>query len=226
MSRFNERSYGGRLLRPTPEFHIEDDLSFGIIATPWGPRSSANKVIEILRDFVQSAREDNEVTSPFQKLTNLSPLANSLRAGIMLANDSIYRDENKAEYVSGVEVFAFAHAHGEFAFAQVGFPNLFLLRAGLPWVPLSVQVDLATELSAADKILPPLPQNLIGLHTTTNLNVSSLRTTPGDQFILLSHPFFSLTSHLTYDQSDLDTISRSLANSYPDQPFWLGIIKT
>ncbi|HMN67270.1 MAG TPA: hypothetical protein PKC28_01905 [Bdellovibrionales bacterium] len=225
MSRFEDRSYSGKLLRPTPEIHLEEDGSFGVIATPWGGRASARKVIDTLKDFVLSARQDNEATSPFQKLSTLSPLANSLRAGIMLANDLIYREENKAEYLSGVEVLAFAHLEGELAFAQVGYPHLFLLRAGLPWIPLSVQIDLATEMSRPPKILPPIPQNLIGLHTTTNLNISSLKTQPGDRLAFLSH---SVVSHplfgMNADQSDLDSISQSLSRGHPDLPFWLGLL--
>jgi hypothetical protein len=222
---FDQRSYSGKLFRPTPEVHMHDDGSFGVIATPWGGRGAAKKVIEILTDYILSSRQDMEATSPFQKLTCLSPLANLLRTGIMLANDSIYREENKAEYQAGVEVLVFAHLHGELAFAQVGHPHIFLARPKLPWIPLSVQVDLSTELSQPPEILPPLPQNLIGLHTTTNMNLSSFRTQPGDRLVLLSH---SVVSHplytVAFDQTNLDSISESLSKSHPDLPFWLGVL--
>lgn len=222
---WDERSYGGTVFRPKPEVDIEEDLSVGIIATPWGARQSAKRTIEILKDYVLSSRQDNEVTSPFQKLTCLSPLANNLRVGVMLANDSIYREDNKAEHVSGVEVLIFSHHEGELAFAQVGYPHLYLARKGMPWIPLSVQIDLATELSQAPAVLPPLPQNLIGVHTTTNMNVSSFKTQPGDKLIFLSH---SVVSHplytLAYEQSDLSKISETLAKQFSDLPFWLGVL--
>src|SRR5690606_11349068 len=117
------------------------------------------------------------------KLSCLSPLANNLRVGVMLANDSIYREENKAEYVAGVEVVVFAVQAGELAYAHVGYPQLFLARRSLPWVPLSVQMDLGTEMSTAEKLLSPLPQNVIGLHTTTNLNISSFKIQPEDRLV-------------------------------------------
>jgi hypothetical protein len=222
---FDQRSYSGKVFRPTPEAVIQEDGSFGVIATPWGPRDGAKKAADLLTDYVLSARQDLEATSPFQKLTCLSPLANSLRAGVMMANDTLYREENKAEYTTGCELLVFAHAEGELAFAQVGYPHLFLARKDLPWIPLSVQMDLATELSEPPEILPPLPQNLIGLHTSTNMNLQSLRVQSGDRLIFLSHsvvshPMFSLAS----DKSDLDTITQALSKSHPDLPFWLGVL--
>lgn len=222
---FEQRSYGGKVFRPTPEVHVEDDGSFGVIATPWGARPGAKKVIDTLTDFILSAKQDMEATSPFQKLACLSPLANSLRAGLMLANDLVYRDENKAEYISGVEVLVFSHSGGELAFAQVGYPHLFLARPGLPWIPLSIQIDMSGEMSRPPEILPPLPQNLIGLHNTTNMNLSSFKTQEGDRLIFLSHsvvshPFFALKS----EDASIDNITEMLSKYYPDTPFWLGIL--
>jgi len=222
---FDQRSYSGKVFRPTPEIHMEDDGSFGVIATPWGARPGAKKVIDILTDYILSARQDMEATSPFQKLTCLSPLANSLRAGVMLANDQVYRDENKAEYISGVEVLVFSHANGELAFAQVGYPHLYLARAHLPWIPLSIQIDLSSELSQPPEMLPPLPQNLIGLHNTTNMNLNSFKTQPGDKLIFLSHsvtshPFFGLSS----EKTDIDSVTEMLSKHHPDIPFWLGVL--
>ena len=222
---FDQRSYGGKVFRPTPEIHVEDDGSFGVIATPWGARPAAKKVIDTLTDFVQSARQDMEATSPFQKLSCLSPLANNLRAGLMLANDVIYRDENKSEYISGVEVLVFSHHNDELAFAQVGYPHLYLARPGLPWIPLSIQIDLASELSRPPELLPPLPQNLIGLHNATNMNLSSFKTQAGDKLVFLSH---SISSHaffaLPSEETTVDKVTELLAKHHPDTPFWLGVL--
>ena len=220
-----QRSFSGKLFRPTPEVHLEDDGSFGVIATPWGSRGSARRVIDVIKDHVLAAREDLEATSPFQKLSVLSPLANGLRVAMMLANDTLYREDNKNEYTAGVEVVVFAHQLGELAFAQVGFPQIFLSRPGLPWLSISSQIDLSTELSRAPHVLPPLPQNMLGLHTTTNLNISSFKTQANDRLVALSH---SLVPHpllgLPADRTNIDEISRSLSAQYPDLPFWLGLI--
>lgn len=221
---FEERSYSGRIFRPTPEVHIEEDASFGIIATPWGNRSAARKVIDTLKDYVLSARQDSEATSPFQKLTCLSPTANTLRAGLMLANDLIYREDNKSEYTAGVEVVVFAKSDQELAYAHVGHPNSFLARPGLPWIPLTCQIDLSSELSSSDNILSPLPLNLLGLHMTTNLNVASIRLQPEDRIIFLSHSHISQSlASMPQMKPSLPAISEKLARQYPELPFWLGI---
>jgi hypothetical protein len=222
---FDQRSYSGKLFRPTPEVHIEEDGSFGVIATPWGAKQGAKKAIDTLTDYVLSARQDMEATSPFQKLSCLSSLANNLRTGVMLANDMLYREDNKAEYQTGVEVLVFSHSEGELAFAQVGYPHLFLARKSMPWIPLSVQMDLATELSQAPELLPPLPQNLIGLHNTTNMNLSSFKTQSGDKLVFLSHSVVSHPFFLTsFEKTDIENISASLAKGHPDLPFWLGVL--
>src|SRR4051794_4042535 len=105
---FDERSFMGKVMRPSPEVHVEADGSFGAVVTPWGSRGSVKRVIETMSDFIMSAKNDMEATSPFQMMTCISPSANNLRAAVMLANDTIYREENKHEYQSGVELFAFA----------------------------------------------------------------------------------------------------------------------
>jgi hypothetical protein len=220
----DQRSYSGKLFRPTPEVYVEEDGSFGVIATPWGPRTTARKAIDIVKDYVLSSRQDMEATSPFQVLTCLSPLANTLRVALMLANDSIYREENKAEYVSGVEILAFAHQNGELAFAQVGHPHFFLARSGWPWVPLAVQMDLAAEYSQSETVLSPLPQNLIGLHTTTNMNVSSFKTQSQDRLVFLSHTLAADALFQTpFERTSLEDISKQLSSRNPDLPFWLGV---
>ncbi len=220
-----ERSYSGKQFRPTPEVHVEADGAFGVIATPWGNRQSAVKVVETLRDHILSARSDFEATSPFQKLTCLSPLANNLRAGIMLANDLLYREENAAEHTTGVEVLVFSRAQGELAFAQVGSPQLLLAREGMPWIPVSVQIDLSTELSDSGELLAPLPRNVLGLFNHTNMNISSFKTQPGDRLIFLSHSVISHPmSTLPFADATLETITNTLSNHYPDLPFWLGLL--
>jgi hypothetical protein len=134
MSEIAQQSYSGRLFRPAPETLVTEGANLGIVATPWGPRTAAKRVVELVRDYVESARQDMEATSPFQFLTCVSPLANTLRVSVMMANDSIYREENKLDYQAGVELFVFSHQKGELAYATVGLPQAFVLRKGAPWI--------------------------------------------------------------------------------------------
>jgi hypothetical protein len=218
---FEERSYSGKNMRPTPEVHIEEDGSFGAIITPWGPRASVKRVIESLSDFILSAKNDMEATSPFQMLTCVSPLANSLRAGMMLANDTVYREDNKGEYQSGLEIFAFARNATEFCFVQIGHPHAFLHRNGAPLITLSSHVDLTMEWSQNSHWLAPLPGNMIGLHTTSNFQVLSFRPRNDDKLIFLSRSF--LPAPLFQPNLELDSLTKALSIDDPEQPFWLGL---
>ena len=83
---------------------------------------------------------------------------------------------------------------------------------------------MSTELSHPPEILPPLPTNMIGLHNTSNMNISSFKTQPGDRLIFLSH---SVVSHplytLPFADATLEKISGTLSQRYPELPFWLGL---
>jgi hypothetical protein len=218
-----ERSYSGKVMRPTPEIHVEQDGSFGAIVTPWGARSSVKKVIDTLSDFIMSAKNDMESTSPFQVLTCLSPMANTLRSSIMLANDVVYREENKNEYQTGVELFVFSRNATEFSFVQIGHPHLILVRKGNPLTLLSPKIDMALEFSSMNRPLAPLPHELLGLHSTSNFSVISFRPQPGDELILVSRTRIPTSLLLAAsEEQNLDGLSRILASDDPNEPFWLG----
>ena len=185
----DERSFSGKTQRPTPEIHFAEDGSFGAIVTPWGSRSSVKRVTDMLTDFISSAKSDIETTSPFQMLTCISPIGNTLRAAVMLTNDVLYREENKNDYQSGVELLVFSRSVTEVSFVQIGAPNVFLSRKGLPLTPLSLNIDLALEWGRANKQLSPLPQELLGVHSTSNFRVVSFRPLPGDKLIFFCNRY-------------------------------------
>lgn len=223
---FEERPYSGRHFRPRPEIHLDRQSNLLIVATPWGPRSAARKVIDRMTDYLMLAREDREATSPFQHLSCLSSQANNLRIAALLANDALFRDDNRSEYKSGVEIFAGMLEDDEFVWLQGGNPQILLSRKGRSLQPLGSQIDLAYDLSEGEQIMPALPAQLLGLDSTLNLNINSFRAQPGDRVILLSHshlpdPLFKMKA----SDVTLDKLSRELASSHPDLAFWLGILK-
>lgn len=218
-----DRSYNGRSFRPRPEIHLEDNGQLLIVATPWGSRAAAKRVIDCIRDFYLSARNDQEVTSPFQVLTCLSPAANNLRVAIMLANDTLYREDNKNEYQSGVELFVASRVDQEFVWAQVGQPHILLKRTHQPPLSLGGNLDLSMNLSEKE-VYAPLPQNILGLASTSNFAVNFFRPQKGDQLLLLSR---SRVAPEVYGQSQfsLDKLSDSLVKDSEEMPFWMGLVK-
>lgn len=220
---FSERSYGGKLFRPTPEIYFENDLL--IIATPWGPRNSAKKAIQIISDYYTSARNDVEVTAPFEKLTCLSSLANILRIAGLLANNTIHRDENKSEYVSGIELFIGAQIHNEFVWLQLGQPNILLSRNGHTLIPLGSTTDLSTDFSQSNEILPPLPSGLLGLDSNCNFVINSFRPQTKDRLFLISRSILPGDLFILSDkQLTTNEISRTLARQQSEMPFWIGAL--
>lgn len=222
---FSERPYSGKSFRPRPEISLDPQAKTLIVATPWGPRAAAKKVIDRMTDYLALAREDKEATSPFPRLSCLSNQANSLRIAALLANEVLYREDNRTEYKAGVELFAATFEDDEFVFIQAGNPQVLLGRADRTLLPLGSQIDLAFDLSEGHKLLPALPAQLLGLDSSLNLNINSFRARSGDKVLLLSH------SHLPEDlfhmrgrDTELDTVSRALANAHPDLAFWLGIL--
>lgn len=221
--KIEERSYSGKNFRPRPEIHLEENGQLLIVATPWGNRAAGKKVIECIRDFFLSARADQEVTSPFQMLTCLSAAANNLRVSVMLANDLLYREDNKSEYVSGVELFVACKIDQELVWTQVGHPQVFLKRNRQSAISLGGCLDMSMNLSES-QMLAPLPQNLLGLATTSNFSVQSFRPQDGDQILLLSRSrvapqIYSLPS------INLEKLSDSLVQDSADMAFWTGLVQ-
>lgn len=223
--KFNSRPYSGSTFRPRPEVHIDPSSNLLLVATPWGQRSSARKAIDTILEYYALANSDHEVTSPFERLTCLSTAANNLRTATLLANELLYREENKAEYRSGVEIFGASFVDSEFVWLQVGQPQILLARAGERLMPLGGYVDLSLDMSESNELLPALPNQLLGLDSTVNLTMNSFRAKPGDRIILMSHssPPPALYG-MTRDELSLDQISGMLAKANPDMAFWIGLL--
>lgn len=223
--KLNERSFSGRSFRPRPEIHADPDGHLLIVATPWGPRSAAKKVIQVIVDYLNSVQHDSEATSPFAMLTCLSPKANYLRIAVKLANDHLYNEENKNEYISGVELFAMMRSPQEIVWVQIGYPYLILDRSQRPLIALGTQQDLVTEHSKYNTSLSPLPCKLLGLDPSSDFAIESMHPITGDRLILVSRSGLPIDIHtLPSEKRDLEEISRLLSKDDPELPYWVGVV--
>jgi hypothetical protein len=221
---FEDRPYSGKNFRPRPEIHLDKRTGLMIVATPWGARQSAKSVIEKVTDYLMLAQQDIEATSPFQGLSYFSRHANNLRTAVLLANDYLFRNENKEEYRSGVELFAASVENQELVWLQVGHPQVFLSRANHALLPIGTQHDLSFDLSGqSPHPLPALPGQMLGLDPTLPLNLNSFRVRQGDKLYLIahSHPPEALFS---LHEPSLDKLSRTFSLSNPELAFWIGIL--
>jgi hypothetical protein len=220
---FQHRSYSGRLFRPRPEIYHSGDNKFLIIATPWGSRDAARKTIEVANDYLSGFFRDPEATSPFPKLSNLSDSANAIRVAALLANDALYKSENKEEYKVGVELFIAVLDGEEVSYLQAGLPQVVLVRAGRTPLPIGVNFDLAVE-NQMELKMHPLPDEYIGVNPVPYLHIQSFKRQREDQLVLVSHSWIPRGLYeLGKSPVDTDKITRALARESADQPFWVGV---
>lgn len=224
--KLQERSYSSKVFRPKPAVHMDNDGTLLVVATSWGEPEHALKVTEEVVKYVNAARGDVEVTSPFEFLTCLSDDANHLRIGTLIANDQLYRSENRQEYVSGVEVLAISCRRGQLAWAQVGAPHLLLQRKSRPLVPLAVSYDHTFELGLRGSRLAPLPSHLTGVDPTCNILSGDLQVQPGDSVVLLAASLLpSALWGAAEGTRDVAAITRSMIAADAELPFWLGVLE-
>ena len=226
---FESQPYAGASSRPTPEVMLDTNIGTLIVAVPWGSREAARKVTERMVEYLSFASQDREATSPLPRMSCLSTAANNLRTAAMLANEMLYREDNRDEYRAGVEIFAATLSQNELSWIQVGGPHVMLGRGSQSLLPLGSSIDLALDMGVDRKPgsprLPALPAQLLGLDSQVNLTINSFRARPGDKLVLLSHSrtpeaMFSFKSN----ELSTDHAVRALAKSDADTAFWLGLL--
>lgn len=220
-----ERSYSTKSFRPRPEIYVEPDGSFVVITTSWGNPEHAARLNDDVAKYIQAAKADVEVTSPFEFLTSLTNQANYLRIATLIANESFYRGENKSEYQEGLETLLLLRTGSQMAYAQVGAPHLLIQKSDRMMSPISVNFDAGLEMSGEDgTILPPLPQALVGADASLNIRVGDFRVEDSDRLILYAGGVWPESIWNSSYAADLQQLTQKLVQKNPDAPFWLGIV--
>lgn len=218
------RSFRSDISRPTPHIENDAELGFFAVVTPWGSRSTAERVTEIIKDYLVSLRADQDATSPFPRLTSLSSNANNLRIAALIANEKIYREENDDYYNSAVEIFALSIEGNEVSWIQFGHPNVFLKRQNKGLVALGSHLDLPMDVKSKDgKILPPLPSTVLGLDSSTNFLVGSFISQDKDQLVMVSRSHLPISFYQINDRGmSMRNMTQALVDDNAEMAFWLG----
>jgi hypothetical protein len=106
-------------LPQTQLYSLLDDQLL-IFLRSWNGVDANQKVIDEINHFLSAANADLEVTTPFEFVENLSSLANKVRISVLLANDIIYKLENKEKYLQGFELAIVFKNQQEIAWSTVG----------------------------------------------------------------------------------------------------------
>lgn len=219
MLKLKARSYtNGKFFRPKPVIVERPESHLLVIATPWGALEAAQKAAESVADqFDELARED--LTTPFDRLASVSAAANRLRAGVMLANQHLFRNENGKLWKSAVEIVAIHCAKGVLSWVHVGSPHL-LLNDGKNIHPFAYDIDWAGQSDNQG----PLFAQALGIEANVPLNVGSLRIPEDSQVLMLSRTHVP-RSVFQAKNFDFHRLEETLINDNPASPFWLGVLE-
>ncbi len=216
-----EASYGGKLFRPKPEVVLDQGLNLFCIATSWSTKQAAETFTDGIIKNYSLLSQDQEATSPFDFLSDLTIEQNNLRTAILLANDDLIKNNSK-EYTQGIELFVGLKLRNEFLWAQIGNPSFFIKKDKDQLISLGSQKDLSFDFSS-DQSLPPLPDELLGINKRPLIHVQSLKASNRDKFYFISHSQIG-TAIQTGSIDSLDTLSKKLSDKMPLHPFWIGEI--
>ena len=219
------QAFGGETFRPQPTTLLNNNLGLFAIITPWGPSFQTKNLTEVLLQNFETYSSDAEVTNVFAPLSCLSTEENLLRTILLSFNKYIYEELNKtSEYTFGYEIVCGLKRGNQILFSQTGHPHTYLDREGIPLQPLGHVLDLAGGFSRLSKELPPLPSQLIGIHSEAHFSIFSIPIKEQDRLIFISRSFVP-TSALTINRKErnLEHISHKLSEDNEKFPFWLGI---
>ncbi len=219
----DERSYGGQLFRPRPEIFISDDKQLMIIATPWGPRTMAQRFIEKINNELQDLTVDPDRTVFSVPVDTLSDYENRLRLALLTTHEDLREEFNYETLNAGLEILCVLKSEKKISWFQVGAPFLAVVR-GDKMLPFHHPLDLSFDHST-DSTLPPLPRELYGLSQQLSLVHGGFMYQPQDRLLLIAR---SYVPHQLFasrgSEIELEPTTSLLAKENSELPFWIGIV--
>ena len=142
-----------------------------------------------------------------------------MRQSLLIAAHVTYKKSNSKQARLLLEALILQKIGHSLVWAQVGQPNLFLLRSGRI-ATLAAQSDH----SLLDPKLAPLPNVGLGLEAQTYVHTGALRLLPGDQILLLAQSWLPQWPIWEKNPS-FRQLTSELIDRQPSQPFWCGIVQ-
>ncbi len=195
----------------TSSYKLLDDQLL-VFLRPWGSQDYNQKFIDEVTHFLSAAQADIEITSPFDFLENLTPLANKVRISLLLAHDHFYKVENKTSFSVGFEAAVLIRNRNEIAWGTVGRFDIY-----------KSSDTKCTVLSASGSdqdgtIL--LPIELLGVEKDLDLRAGSI-VVKSEEIIVASA--YGRALHLAQNSSDK---TWSVDSQSSDLTYWLSKVKS
>jgi hypothetical protein len=189
-----------------------------MVVTSWGEKDETEYIINLFQDQLK-VDESAEVTTLASRIDTISPRANQLRMAAILANEYLFREANRGEYICAAEFLAVVYDKGVLSWVQVGSPHLILLASG-QIQPLAYQLDYSWQYGQDS----PLFSQALGLNASCLLSCGSLHVNSEmDLFLISRHsipPALFAEKRLDF-QSLIGLLVKDSANA----PFWVGHLK-
>ena len=222
--KIEDRSFGGKTFRPQTKVDFEDSNKLLICTTTWGRDDISEKVSEFIKNYINIADDDTEMTMPFARKENLQVKGNTLRMAVIMASEKINADYNKEELQAGFEIFAAIQEGPQWTYVSCGQPSVILIRDEMGIIPLSQSVDL-NILTQNSHIEDPLPTAVLGIGQQPPIQYGNLRLRKQDRIALISRsyipsPFYQLSPA----EVSLSSLSDILARDNENIPFWAALL--
>ncbi len=215
--RLTERSFNTKLMRPKPMIYQDEGGDFILIMTPWGSAEDCQKVMDYVVQFLLTAKQDAELTTPFQNILNLSDEANDLRVATLMANDYVFRNTNQGGYNLIVETLFLSQHQNHVAWCQMGCPHLIVKKNQGLAQPISLFPEFNSDL-----LNFPLPQQFVGSEPTIAPRCGDLYLDKQDEIILLSSSVVPQELWNLDSSNGLEDWTQQMVQKDGSQPFWLG----
>lgn len=212
--------YRGNFVFTPPQTYSDSNEQLTVIATPYGDPEILSEAMEKMLSEFEAQVTDPDTTSPFAKLTCLTPPENTIYTSVQFLNDFIYSNHNKNKINFGCDIFCAYKYKNQVIFTQIGWP-LVVLNQGNKNTPISS--DYSQTPSDLDQGVY-VPNHLVGLESSVNVKIQSFELL-GDDTLLLLKSNETPDSLLTVYPSPLEKIAESFAATNPNQGFWLGSLK-
>ncbi|MCB0368328.1 MAG: hypothetical protein KDD45_02540 [Bdellovibrionales bacterium] len=216
-----EQNYSTKLLRPAPSIYKSSDLELISIVTAWGDGESKENINSEINKFLFAAKGDFEVTSPFEFNLSLTKDSNSLRMATLIANDNVYRTENKDDIKTCYELLILFKNKNQLSWLQVGNPNIILLRDGV--TPVSYGPP---TLQSKDKKNILLPSQFFGIEMHCYFQVGSMEIQDNDRLLLFTGNDLAPESwSLRGEEQSLGRFFKNQIKFKSDNPFWMATVR-
>ncbi len=118
--KYSQRSMQSTFRIPPTQIMSGFDDQLLIFARSWSEPESVQLIADEIKQYLSATQADLEVTTPFSFLEGYSALSNRLRIATLLANDRLFKVQNKEFYSAGLEVALFYQQKNEIAWACFG----------------------------------------------------------------------------------------------------------